>query len=129
MPPRTVRGVIQITPRRGTMCYAFGGENGFSRSRRRMTRREFIMLLGGTAAWPLAARAQQPDRLRRIGVVEAFTENDSEGQARIGSLRERLAKLGWTNGRNVRIEYRWGAIDLNRARAYAAELAAMAPDV
>ncbi len=94
-----------------------------------MRRRKFIMLLGGTVAWPLAARAQQGDRVRRIGVVEAFTENDSEGQARIGSLRESLAKLGWTNGRNVRIEYRWGAIDPNRARAYAAELAAMAPDV
>src|SRR5438874_2619738 len=114
MPPHTGPGVIQITPRRGAICYCFRrGETGFSGSRRRMRRREFIMLLGGTAAWPLAARAQQRDRVRRIGVVEAFTENDSEGQARIGSLRESLAKLGWTNGRNVRIDYRWGAIDLN----------------
>jgi putative ABC transport system substrate-binding protein len=95
-----------------------------------MKRREFITLLGGAAAaWPLAARAQRADRLKRIAVIEAFTENDSEGQARIGSLRESLAKLGWINGRTAQIEYRWGAIDLNLARAYAAEFTATAPDV
>jgi putative tryptophan/tyrosine transport system substrate-binding protein len=94
-----------------------------------MRRREFITLLGGAAAWPIAAGAQQSDRILRIGVIEASTENDGEGRARIAGLRDGLGKLGWVDGRNVRIEYRWGAIDLNRARAYAAELAAMACDV
>jgi putative tryptophan/tyrosine transport system substrate-binding protein len=94
-----------------------------------MNRRTFISLLGGAAAWPMTVRAQQADRMPRIGVIETFTENDSEGRARIGGFRDGLGKLGWIDGSNVRIEYRWGAIDLNRARAYAAELTAMASDV
>jgi putative tryptophan/tyrosine transport system substrate-binding protein len=92
-----------------------------------MKRREFIATLGGAAALPFSARAQQ--RLPRIGVIEAIKENDSEGRARVGGFRDGLAKLGWVDGRTARIEYRWGAIDLDLARAYAAELSAMPVDV
>jgi putative tryptophan/tyrosine transport system substrate-binding protein len=94
-----------------------------------MNRRDLITLLGAAAAWPVGARAQQPAGIPRIGIIEAIAESDSEGRARIAGLRDGLAKLGWIDGRNVRIEYRWGAIDLDRARAYAAELTAMAADV
>jgi putative tryptophan/tyrosine transport system substrate-binding protein len=92
-------------------------------------RREFIMLLGGAAAaWPLAARAQQADKVRRIGVLMPWAESDAEAQARIAAFRDGLQKLGWSDGRNVRIEYRWAA-DADRLRGYAAELVAMTPDV
>ena len=95
-----------------------------------MKRREFITLLSGAAAaWPLAARAQQPERVRRIGVLMNLTESDSEGQARIAAFREGLGKLGWTEGREVQIEYRWTGGDPDRARAYAAELVKLKPDV
>ena len=94
-----------------------------------MKRRQFITLLGGAAAWPLAARAQQPSGMRRIGVLMNLAENDPESQARIAAFREGLAKLGWTEGRNVQIEYRWIAGDPDRARAYAAELVKLNPDV
>ena len=105
-----------------------------SRARRRgdrmMRRREFITLLGGAAAtWPLAARAQQGERVRRIGVLLNLAENDPEGQARLGAFLQGLQQLGWTIGRNVQIEYRWGAGDPDRTRRYAAELVALAPDV
>jgi ABC-type uncharacterized transport system substrate-binding protein len=94
-----------------------------------MQRRDFITLLGGAAAaWPLAARAQQPDRMRRIGAF-AGIENDAEGQARFTAFLQGLRQLGWTDGRNVRIEYRWGGGDADNIRKYAAELAALAPDV
>jgi putative ABC transport system substrate-binding protein len=75
-----------------------------------MRRREFITLIGGAAAWPLTARAQQPDRMRRIGVLMAFAENE-EGKAFVATFREVLQKLGWTEGRNIQIHTRWGAID------------------
>jgi len=95
-----------------------------------LKRREFISLFGGAAAaWPLVARAEQPERMRRIGVLTTAPENDSESQARIGAFREGLAKLGWTEGREIRIDYRWAAGDQERARAYAAELVALKPDV
>jgi len=94
-----------------------------------MKRREFITLLGGAAAWPLTARAQQPGRMRRIGVLMNLAENDPESQARIAAFREGLAKLGWTEGRNVQIKYRWIAGDPDRARTYAAELVKLKPDV
>jgi ABC-type uncharacterized transport system substrate-binding protein len=95
-----------------------------------MRRREFITLLGGAAAvWPLAARAQQPEGRRRIGVLMNLAERDPEGQARTGALREGLAKLGWTEGRELQIEYRWFAGDPDRARAYAAELVKLKPEV
>jgi putative tryptophan/tyrosine transport system substrate-binding protein len=95
-----------------------------------VNRREFITLLAGTAAaWPLPARAQQPDRVRRIGVLMHLPENDPETQARVRALLEGLQQLGWTDGRNVRIDYRFGAADVDRSRRYAAELIALAPDV
>jgi putative ABC transport system substrate-binding protein len=93
-------------------------------------RREFIALLGGAAAtWPLAARAQQPDQVRRIGVLMGAA-NDSEGQARARTFEQGLNRLGWMIGRNLRINYRWGARDNpQQARSYAAELIALAPNV
>jgi putative ABC transport system substrate-binding protein len=92
-------------------------------------RRELITAIGGAAAWPLAARAQQPDRMRRIGVLMNLAESDPEGQARIAAFREGLGKLGWAEGRELQIEYRWFAGDSDRARAYAAELVKLKPDV
>src|SRR5262245_40170292 len=93
------------------------------------TRREFITLLGGAAAWPTAARAQQGERMRRIGVLLPAVASDPEYQARVGAFMQALALLGWTDGRNVRIETRWGAGDADHYREYAAELVALAPDV
>src|SRR6266536_3829003 len=95
-----------------------------------MRRREFITLLGGTAAaWPLAARAQQRDRMRRIGVLMNLASDDAEGQARLAAFHQGLQQLGWTVGRNVQIDYRWGAGNADRIRKFAAELIALAPDV
>src|SRR5262247_1951577 len=95
-----------------------------------MRRREFIRLLGGaTAAWPLAARAQQPDRVRRIGMLFLYSQTDREGQARLAAFLDTLQKLGWTDGRNVRIEYRWSAGDVDREKASAAELVRSTPDL
>jgi len=92
-----------------------------------MRRREFITLLGSTAtAWPLASRAQQPEQVRRIGVLMPFARENSEGQARITAFLQGLQKLGWSEGRNLQIEYRWGSGDLQKA---AAELVALSPDV
>jgi len=93
-------------------------------------RREFIALLGGAAAaWPLAARAQQRERMRRIGVLMSAVEGDPIGLEYVTAFAQALAELGWSVGRNVRIEYRWGAGDLDRFRRYAAELVALSPDV
>jgi putative ABC transport system substrate-binding protein len=95
-----------------------------------MRRREFITLLGGAAAaWPLAARAQQGERLRRIGVLMNGAADDPEGQARLIAFVQALQQFGWTDGRNVRIDTRWAAGDADRIRQYAAEFAAPAPDV
>jgi len=95
-----------------------------------MRRRAFISLLGGAAAaWPLAARAQQADRVRRIGVLMSTAADDPEGQARIAALLQGLQQLGWIVGRNVQIEYRWTAGAPERVRNYATELVALAPDV
>jgi putative tryptophan/tyrosine transport system substrate-binding protein len=96
-----------------------------------LQRRDFIALLGGaaTAAWPLAARAQQPQRVRRIGVFMPGVADDLEFQAFNAAFLQRLAELGWIVGRNVRIEYRWGAGDTERYRTIAAELVASAPDI
>jgi ABC-type uncharacterized transport system substrate-binding protein len=92
-------------------------------------RREFITLLGGAAvAWPHAARAQQAERVRRIGLLMASAD-DREGQARVTPLKEGLKELGWTDGRNIQIETRFGGGDAGRIRAHAAELVALAPDV
>jgi putative ABC transport system substrate-binding protein len=94
-----------------------------------MKRREFITLLGGAAAWPLAARAQQQERMRRIGVLMSVAAEGPEGQARLAAFTNRLQQLGWTDGRNVRIDTRWGAGDAEGIRRYAAELVALGPDV
>ena len=94
-----------------------------------MRRREFIATLGGAAAWPMVARAQQPERPRRIGVLMNRTADDPETSSFVGAFAQGLAELGWTIGRNVRIEYRWGANDADLDRIYAAELVALAPEV
>jgi putative tryptophan/tyrosine transport system substrate-binding protein len=98
-----------------------------------MRRRAFITLLGGAvAAWPLAARAQETQRVRRIGVLTAFASfasDDPAQQSRLLAFAQALAQSGWTEGRNVRIDIRWGAGDPERIRRYAAELVALAPDV
>src|SRR4029453_6895668 len=94
------------------------------------TRRQLITLLSGAAAaWPIAVRAQQPDQMRRIGVLMATAEHDSQTQHRLAALRDGLQKLGWTEGRNLRSEYRWGENDLGRMRASAEELAALKPEL
>src|ERR1700730_3246284 len=94
-----------------------------------MRRREFITLISSAAAWPLAARAQHGDRVRHIGVLTGFSENDREAQRRVTAFLGRLRELGWTAGRNIRIDYRWGAGDANRIRAYAAEMVRLGPEV
>jgi putative tryptophan/tyrosine transport system substrate-binding protein len=94
-----------------------------------MKRREFITLLGGAAAWPLAARAQQRDGVRRIAVLMDTEETNTDGQARIAAFRQGLQQLGWTEDRNIRIDLRWGGGDVERTRAYAAELVGLKPDV
>ena len=90
-----------------------------------MKRREFITLLGGAAAWPVAARAQQGERMRRIGLLMGVAD-DREGQARVTALKQGLQELGWTDGHNIQIETRFGGGDVGRIRADAAELVALA---
>jgi ABC-type uncharacterized transport system substrate-binding protein len=93
-------------------------------------RREFITLLGGAAAgWPIAARSQTGERTRRIGVLMNLPSDDPEGMARLAAFLQGLQELGWTVGRNVRIDYRWGVPDADRIRKHAAELEALTPDV
>src|SRR5262252_1634566 len=95
-------------------------------------RRKFLATLGGAGAaatWPLAARAQQAERMRRIGVLTGFAADDPAEQSRVLAFAQALAQSGWTEGRNVRIDIRWGASDPERVRRYAAELVALAPDV
>src|SRR5262245_42505853 len=93
-------------------------------------RRKFLAALGGVAAaWPLAARAQQGERVRRVGVLMNLTADDPEASDRVTAFAQGLQQLGWTNGHNVRIDYRWGAMDADRSRRPAAELVALAPDV
>ena len=95
-----------------------------------MHRRDFVTLLGGAvSAWPLAARAQQAERLRRIGVLSNIPENDPQSARRAMAFQQGLAKLGWMVARNLQIDYRWGAFDDDRARVAAAELLRLAPDV
>ena len=95
-----------------------------------MRRRQFITLLGGAAvAWPLAARAQQGERVRRIGVLLSTREGDPQRRAQLAALVHRLTELGWADGRNARLDVRWTAGSADAARKYAAELVALAPDV
>src|SRR5712671_3978275 len=95
-----------------------------------MRRREFITLIGGAAAmWPLAADGQKAERMRRLGVLMAASEDDPLMQTRITAFRQALAELGWTEGRNLKIEWRWTGGDIARVREYAAELVRLAPEV
>jgi putative ABC transport system substrate-binding protein len=91
-----------------------------------MRRREFITLVAGAACWPLAARAQQGERVRRVGVLMPFAKDNAESQARITAFLSELQRLGWVDGRNLQVEYRWETIDLRKA---ATELVALSPDV
>ena len=93
-----------------------------------MRRREFLGVLSGAAAWSFTARAQQGERVRRVGVLMHVTESDLDGQARLTAFVESLKELGWAEGRNLRLEVRWGPNDPNRYARQAAELVAMAPD-
>ena len=94
-----------------------------------LRRREFITLLGGTAAWPLVARAQERERVRRIGVLLATAADDAEAQTRVGAFLKALALVGWTDGRNLRIDTRWATANPDELRRHATELVALAPDV
>src|SRR5258708_12448001 len=95
-----------------------------------LRRREFITLLGGAAAaWPFAVRAQQGDRVRRVGIFMDLSEQDAEGQARVAAFRKGLQDLGWQEGRNVKFDTRWTAGDPARMQRYAAELVALPPHV
>ena len=94
-----------------------------------MKRREFLGVLGGAASWPLAARAQQSDRVRRIGVLMGYAESDAEGQAYVAIFREGLQKLGWAEGHNFRIDIRWATSDPEAVQRLAKELVALQPDL
>jgi putative ABC transport system substrate-binding protein len=94
-----------------------------------MQRREFVALLGGAAAWPLAVRAQQRERIWRIGVLHRGDENDPVAQTYVSAFTQALAGLGWTDGRNVRMDLRWAGGDINRIRALAQELVGLQPDI
>jgi len=95
-----------------------------------LRRREFITIFGGAAvAWPLAARAQQPARMRRVGVVMGYAESDPNGQLQVTAFRQSLQRLGWVEGSNIRIDFRFAADDPERIRALALELLGLGPDV
>jgi putative ABC transport system substrate-binding protein len=94
-----------------------------------MRRREFIAGLGSAAVWPLVARAQQGDRVRRIGVLVPYDENDSEGKRRVSAFTQAFADLGWTDGRNVRIDVRWAVGNADQMRVFAKELVGLQPDI
>src|SRR5262245_31438317 len=106
-----------------------GPTSGMGDGRFNMRRRECITLLGGAAAWPIMARAQQPERVRRIGVLMGYPEGDPQAQANVTALRQGLREVGWTEGRNVQIDYRWAGGDPDKARTLAKELIGMTPDV
>src|SRR5262245_14367062 len=94
-----------------------------------MKRRAFLVALGGAAAWPLAARAQQGERMRRVGVLMNVAADDPLSPLRVSAFAQAMQELGWTVGRNLRVDYRWGQADPERLRKHAAELVALAPDV
>jgi putative ABC transport system substrate-binding protein len=94
-----------------------------------MKRREFIAGLGSAAVWPVVARAQQPDRMLRVGVLMPLDETDPQGKARFSGFTQRLAELGWTEGRNLRMDVRWAADNVDRTRLFAKELVGLKPDV
>src|SRR5215472_9518023 len=94
-----------------------------------IARRKFVVALAGAAAWPLAARAQQRDRVRRIGYLASLDENDPVTKTSVSAFTQALADLGWTDGRNVRMDLRWYGGDTNRSRALAQELVGLQPDI
>jgi putative ABC transport system substrate-binding protein len=94
-----------------------------------MRRREFISLLGGAAAWPIAARTQPRESMRRVGFLSGFGEDDSEGQTRIAAFRQGMQEQGWIEGRNLQIDYRWAGPDPGRIKAFARELVGIPPSV
>src|SRR5712692_1145258 len=94
-----------------------------------MKRREFITLVGGAAAWPLAARGQQPGRMRRIGMLMSASESDTEYQSLLATFRDELKKMGWGEGRNIGIDYRWKAVDEKSRQRLAKEVVALQPDL
>jgi putative ABC transport system substrate-binding protein len=94
-----------------------------------IARRKFVVALAGAAAWPLVARAQQGDRVRRIGALMPLDETDPLAKTIVSALTQALADLGWTVGRNVRTDLRWGGGDINRTRALAQELVGLQPDI
>jgi putative ABC transport system substrate-binding protein len=95
-----------------------------------MRRRDFIKVITGSAmAWPLAAHAQQGERIRRVGMLLPYSEGDAEGQAFVAAFQQRLQDSGWTEGRNIRFDLRWAGDDPDKARAFAKELISMTPDV
>src|SRR5690349_1581903 len=103
--------------------------HSFRRRGDRVRKRDFIALLGGAAAWPVVARAQPGERVRRIGALLSWSADDPESQMVVGAFSQGLQELGWKLGSNVRIDYRWAAVDDDRIRQYAADLVALAPDV
>src|SRR5262245_25216798 len=121
----------EIHRRPGAPCqlrWLAGPEHGRTKVSRRVCY-PFITLLGGAAAaWPLAVRAQQTERVRRIGIIQPASSDDAEYQIRVGALLQELQQLGWIIGRNIRIETRWTKFDPEESRKYAAELVALAPD-
>src|SRR6516164_8931814 len=123
IPPRRMDAALC----RADVCYPFGRKHGRHRAVRR---RSFMTLLGGAAvAWPLAARAQQGEHMRRIGILAQGAANDPETAARLTAFVQGLQELGWSIGRNARIEYRWADGDMTLIRKHAAELLAFEPDV
>src|SRR5262245_6867329 len=112
-----------LPPYRGVLSFL-----SKAREHQAVKRRQFISLLGSAAAWPVAAWAQQSERMRRIGVLIAVAADDPQSQRRMTAFVQGLQELGWTDGRNVRIETRWTGGDTDRMRRHAAELVALAPD-
>ena len=92
-------------------------------------RRKFLATLGGAAAWPLAARAQQPEQMRRVGVLMGWPESDAVAQGQVAAFRASLQGLGWTEGRNIRFDHRWAALDAEAMHRFAKELIALKPDL
>jgi ABC-type uncharacterized transport system substrate-binding protein len=125
----TLKGRIEISQRSSLYSGVLSLRSGAPEALE-VKRRDFIMLLGGAAAtWPLAARAQQSTRMRRIGVLMGLSESDPEAQSRIAAFRKTLQGLGWTEGRNVQADYYWAAGDIDRTHTLAKELVSSAPDV
>jgi putative ABC transport system substrate-binding protein len=94
-----------------------------------MKRRRFLTLLGSAVTWPLVSSAQQPERMRRVGVLMHTSADDPDGQTRLAVFLQGLQEAGWAVGRNVRVDIRWAAADVDHFRSYAAELTALGPDV